>query len=265
MYNYIKGVIEDKQDNLVIIDNNGIGYEIHTSNNALEKLPNIGDVAKVLTYQVVKEDEISLYGFYSKEEKNIAKAKANNMPNDNISRSIKKASGEGSSGTYESISYEGYGIGGSAVIVDCLTDNKNRTAGDIRHIFDKANGSLGSTGCVSYLFDRQGIIIIEQNDTLTEDQLFEWALEAEADDVINEDGVFQVITNPSKFTQVRDALEEKGLSFLSANVELVPQSYIDLDDEKYEKFKKMIDNLEDNDDVQNVYHNVNMKEEDDEE
>ena len=195
----------------------------------------------------------------------IAKAKANNMPNDNISRSIKKASGEGSSGTYESISYEGYGIGGSAVIVDCLTDNKNRTAGDIRHIFDKANGSLGSTGCVSYLFDRQGIIIIEQNDTLTEDQLFEWALEAEADDVINEDGVFQVITNPSKFTQVRDALEEKGLSFLSANVELVPQSYIDLDDEKYEKFKKMIDNLEDNDDVQNVYHNVNMKEEDDEE
>lgn len=195
----------------------------------------------------------------------IAKAKANNMPNDNISRSIKKASGEGSSGTYESISYEGYGIGGSAVIVDCLTDNKNRTAGDIRHIFDKANGSLGSTGCVSYLFDRQGIIIIEQNDTLTEDQLFEWALEAEADDVINDDGVFQVITNPSKFTQVRDALEEKGLSFLSANVELVPQSYIDLDDEKYEKFKKMIDNLEDNDDVQNVYHNVNMKEEDDEE
>lgn len=195
----------------------------------------------------------------------IAKAKANNMPNDNISRSIKKASGEGSSGTYESISYEGYGIGGSAVIVDCLTDNKNRTAGDIRHIFDKANGSLGSTGCVSYLFDRQGIIIIEQNDTLTEDQLFEWALEAEADDVINEDGVFQVITNPSKFTQVRDALEEKGLSFLSANVELVPQNYIDLDDEKYEKFKKMIDNLEDNDDVQNVYHNVNMKEEDDEE
>ena len=195
----------------------------------------------------------------------IAKAKANNMPNDNISRSIKKASGEGSSGTYESISYEGYGIGGSAVIVDCLTDNKNRTAGDIRHIFDKANGSLGSTGCVSYLFDRQGIIIIEQNDSLTEDQLFEWALEAEADDVINEDGVFQVITNPSKFTQVRDALEEKGLSFLSANVELVPQNYIDLDDEKYEKFKKMIDNLEDNDDVQNVYHNVNMKEEDDEE
>lgn len=192
----------------------------------------------------------------------IAKAKANNMPNDNINRSIKKASGEGTSGTYEAISYEGYGIGGSAVIVDCLTDNKNRTAGDVRHIFDKANGSLGSTGCVSYLFDRQGIIVIAQNDTLTEDQLFEWALEAEADDVINDDGVFQVITNPSKFTQVRDALEEKGLSFLSANVELVPQSYIDLDDDKYEKFKKMIDNLEDNDDVQNVYHNVNLKEDD---
>ena len=194
----------------------------------------------------------------------IAKAKANNMPNDNINRSIKKASGEGTSGSYESITYEGYGIGGSAVIVDCLTDNKNRTAGDVRHIFDKANGSLGSTGCVSYLFDRMGVIVIEQNDSLTEDQLFEWALEANADDVVNEDGVYQVLTSPSNFVQVREALEDKGLTFLSANVELVPQSYIDLDDEKYEKFKRMIDNLEDNDDVQNVYHNVNMKEEDDE-
>ena len=192
----------------------------------------------------------------------IAKAKANNMPNDNITRSIKKASGEGASGSYEAITYEGYGIGGSAVIVDCLTDNKNRTAGDIRHIFDKANGSLGSTGCVSYLFDRMGVIVIEQSDSLTEDQLFEWALESDADDVVNEDGVYQVLTSPANFTKVRDALEEKGLSFLSANVELIPQSYIDLDDDKYEKFKKMIDNLEDNDDVQNVYHNVNLKEED---
>lgn len=190
----------------------------------------------------------------------IAKAKANNMPNDNIQRSIKKASGELGGNSYEAITYEGYGIGGSAVIVDCLTDNKNRTAGDIRHIFDKANGSLGSTGCVSYLFDRLGVIVIAKNDTLTEDQLFEWALEAEANDVVTEEDVYTVYTDPSNFVKVRDALEAKGISFLEANVEMVPQSCIDLDDEKYEKFERMINALEENDDVQNVYHNVNEKE-----
>ena len=191
----------------------------------------------------------------------IAKAKANNMPNDNIQRSIKKASGELGGGNYESITYEGYGIGGSAIIVECLTDNKNRTAGDVRHIFDKAGGALGSTGCVSYLFDRLGVIVIDKACNVSEDELFEWALEAEANDVVTLDEVYEVYTSPSNFSAVRDALEQKGLTFLSANVEMLPQSYVDLDDEKYEKFTKMIDSLEDNDDVQNVYHNVNEKDE----
>lgn len=189
----------------------------------------------------------------------IAKAKANNMPNDNINRSIKKASGEGNSASYESITYEGYGIGGSAVIVNCLTDNKNRTAGDVRHWFDKFGGSLGSTGCVSYLFDRNGVLVIEKTDNLNEDDVLEWALEADAKDVITEDEVFQVVTEPSKFEQVKTALEQHGISFISAEIEMVPQSFVDLTDEQYEKFENFVDELEDLDDVEEVYHNVNEK------
>ena len=190
----------------------------------------------------------------------ISKAKANNMPNDNIARSIKKASGESGGNNYESITYEGYGIGGSAIIVECLTDNKNRTAGDIRHIFDKSGGSLGATGCVSYLFDRKGVIVIEKCADYNEDDILEWSLEAEADDVVTEEEVYQVYTSPANFSAVREALEQKNVKFLSANVEMIPQSYVDLDDDKYEKFKNMINTLEENDDVQDVYHNVNDKE-----
>lgn len=186
----------------------------------------------------------------------IAKAKANNMPNDNITRSIKKASGETGSSNYEAIVYEGYGIGGSAVIVECLTDNKNRTAGDVRHFFDKFGGSLGSTGCVSFLFNRYGVMVIEKCDKYTEDEILEWALEAEALDVITEDEIYQVLTDPSNFENVKTALEQKGVTFVSSGVEMVPQNYVELSDEQYATFEKMVDNLEDLDDVQQVYHNV---------
>lgn len=189
----------------------------------------------------------------------IAKAKANNMPNDNITRCIKRASGEGTGGNYEDITYEGYGIGGSAVIVNCLTDNKNRTAGDVRHIFDVHRGSVGSNGCVSFMFDRLGQIVIDKDCGHSEDEILEWSLEAGADDV-NTDDVYTVITSPENFNQVRDFLEEKGLSFLSADVDLVPQNYVDLSDEQYAIFQRMIDDFENNDDVQDVYHNVNEKE-----
>ena len=179
------------------------------------------------------------------------------MPNDNINRSIKKASGEGNSANYESITYEGYGIGGSAVIVNCLTDNKNRTAGDVRHWFDKFGGSMGSSGCVSYLFDRYGVLVIEKSDKYTEDDILEWSLEAEAKDVITEDEVYQVLTEPAKFEQVKNALESHGVTFISAEIEMVPQSYVDLTEEQYEKFEKFVDALEDLDDVEEVFHNVN--------
>jgi len=188
----------------------------------------------------------------------ISKARSNNMPNDNIQRSIKKAAGELGGGNYEENTYEGYGVGGSAVIVNVLTDNKNRAAGDVRHIFDKCGGSLGSTGCVGFMFTRLGELVIEKSDSFTEDDLFEWAIENEANDVVDDGDVFEVYTEPDKFNQVKDALEEKGIKFLSADITLVPSSYIDLDENQQSTFERMIDMLEDNDDVQDVYHNVNL-------
>src|SRR5574344_488900 len=189
----------------------------------------------------------------------IDKAKSNNMPNDNITRCIKKATGAGSTENYEEVTYEGYGIAGSAVIVNCLTDNKNRTAGDVRHIFDKHSGSVGSNGCVSFMFNQLGQRVIDKNCGHTEDEIMEWSLDAGADDVITDESVYTVVTSPSNFNGVRDFLEGKGITFLSAEVSLVPQSYIDLDDSQYDVFSKMIDELENNEDVQDVYHNVNMK------
>jgi len=188
----------------------------------------------------------------------ISKARSNNMPNDNIQRSIKKAAGELGGGNYEEITYEGYGVGGSAVIVNVLTDNKNRAAGDVRHIFDKCGGSLGSTGCVNFMFTRLGELVIEKADTFTEDDLFEWAIENEANDVVDDGDVFEVYTEPDKFNQVKDALEAKGIKFLSADISLIPSSYIDLDENQQASFERMIDMLEENDDVQDVYHNVNL-------
>lgn len=194
----------------------------------------------------------------------IAKAKQNNMPNDNITRSIKKASGELGNVNYEEITYEGYGVGGSALIVKCLTDNKNRTAGDVRHAFDKHGGSLGAVGCVGYLFDTKGVLILE-NKGIDEEKLIDMCLEAEAEDVINDGDVFQIITSPSDFAKVKEVLEGQGLNFISAEVTMIPQSTIDLSESQFPTFEKLLDTLEDLDDVQDVYHNVNLPDEDEEE
>ena len=186
----------------------------------------------------------------------IDKAKQSNMPSDVINRAIKKASGELNSVNFESITYEGYGVGGSAVIVECLTDNKNRTAGDVRHCFDKFGGSLGSNGCVNYLFKSKGIIIIEKKDGLDFDSVFMQAVDAGADDIVEEDDAFTIITKNDNLLKVKSNLENSGLIVVSSDIELVPDLYIELDEDKFETFQKMIEKLEDLDDVQQVYHNV---------
>lgn len=185
----------------------------------------------------------------------IAKAKQNNMPNDTITRSIKKASGELGSINYEECSYEGYGVGGSAVIVRCLTDNKNRTAGDVRHAFDKFGGSLGALGCVQFMFDKKGVLVLEKGN-LSEDDVLLLALEAEAEDVKDEGDVFEILTDPKQLESVKSALEAKGLNFVSSEVEYIPQNYANLDEKQLETFSKMVDKLEESDDVQEVIHNV---------
>ncbi len=190
----------------------------------------------------------------------IAKAKENNMPNDNIERSIKKASGELSGVNYEAITYEGYGVGGSAVIVECLTDNKNRTAGDVRHAFDKHGGSMGNNGCVSYLFKQKGVVIVV--DAKDSEALMLDAIEEGAVDVVEDEDEIEIITEPNEHGKMRDALTAKGYNVVSANTELVPDMYVDLNEEQLGKFERMVESLEDLDDVQEVYHNVNLPEED---
>ena len=190
----------------------------------------------------------------------IAKAKANIMPNDNISRSIKKASGEDSSVNYENITYEGYGPNGVAIIVDVLTDNRNRTASEIRYIFDRNEGSLGATGCVAWMFDRKGLIVIVNNDTIDEDDLMMSAIEAGAEDVSEESEAFEIYTSPTEYSEVLSALEEAGYSFASADIEMIPQNTVQLNEEQAETVVKLIDMMEDNDDVQNIYHNAEMPE-----
>lgn len=189
----------------------------------------------------------------------IAKAKQNNMPNDTIERSIKKAAGELSGINYENCTYEGYGTGGSAVIVECLTDNKNRTAGDVRHAFDKHGGSLGSTGCVSYLFVRKGVVEVEKTENIDSDELMLSALDNGAVDINEYDDSFEVITNPNDHTRMSEELTKLGYNVLNAETTLMPDSYVDLDEDKLAKFNRMIDALEDLDDVQQVYHNVNLE------
>lgn len=191
----------------------------------------------------------------------IAKAKAANMPNDNIKRSIAKASGELSGVNYENLTYEGYGIGGSAVIVKTLTDNKNRTGGDVRHIFDKCGGNLGTTGSVSYMFENKGVIVIERTVELDEDTMMELVLESGAEDVITEEDSYEIRTAPSDFSAVRKFFEEKNYEFLEAGVMMIPNDKVTLSEEQLVSFNKMLDMFDDNDDVQEVYHNVDLPEE----
>ena len=187
----------------------------------------------------------------------IAKAKAANMPNDNIKRTIDKALGSGNTDNYESVTYEGYGPGGVAVIVEALTDNRQRTAPEVRHYFDKYGKGMGAQGCVSWSFDRKGVIIIDNEDgDYDEDAVMMDALDAGADDFNAEDNVFEITTDPDAFNDVVKALEEKNYAFVSADISLVPQTYVKLEsDEDIKNMEKLLDMLDDNEDVQNTYHN----------
>lgn len=194
----------------------------------------------------------------------ISKAKANNVPNDNIERVIKKAAGDGDKNSYDSMVYEGYGPGGVAVIVECLTDNKNRTAADVRHYFDKFGGNMGTTGCVSFMFTRKGVIAIE-NEDCDEDKLMDDCFEAGASDFNIEDDSIEVTTEPNDVYKVADALKGMGYKVVSADAAMVPSTYTALnDDEHIRLMNLLLENLDDNDDVQEVYHNWDMPDEPDE-
>ena len=187
----------------------------------------------------------------------IAKAKANNMPNDTIERGIKKAAGDGDSVNYVQVTYEGYGPSGTAIIVDALTDNKNRTAANVRNAFKKGQGNIGTQGCVSYLFDQKGQIIIAKEDCdMDADDLMMMALDAGAEDFSEEEDSFEVITAPDDFSAVREALEAENIPMASAEVTMIPQTYVSLTDEKdITNIQRILDLLDEDDDVQEVYHN----------
>ena len=192
-------------------------------------------------------------------------AKANNMPNDNIQRSIKKASGELGDVVYEQITYEGYAPGGVAVIVDTITDNRNRTASDVRHCFAKNGGNLGTTGSVGFMFDEKGVLVVENTPGMDEEEIMMMALDAGAEDVQVAEDAFEIYTLPNDFSTVREELEKQGLTFLSAEVSKLPQNTVAVTDpDVLKNIQKMLDMLEDNDDVQNVYHNAELPEEDEE-
>ena len=187
----------------------------------------------------------------------IAKAKANNMPNDNIDRSIKKAAGDANASNYERVTYEGYGPNGTAIIVDALTDNKNRTASNVRNAFTKGNGNGGTPGCVSFMFDKKGQIIVDKEECdLDADDLMMMALDAGAEDFVEEEDSFEILTDPDTFSEVREALEAEGIAMVSAEVTMIPQTYVTLTDEKdIKSIQKTLDLLDDDDDVQEVWHN----------
>lgn len=187
----------------------------------------------------------------------IAKAKANNMPNDNIERSIKKAAGDADASNYEHVTYEGYGPNGTAIIVDALTDNKNRTASNVRNAFTKGSGNVGTPGCVSFMFDKKGQIIVDKEECEMEaDDLMMAALDAGAEDFAEEEDSFEILTDPDLFSEVREALEAEGIPMVSAEVTMIPQTYVTLTDEKdIKNIQKTLDLLDDDDDVQEVYHN----------
>ena len=188
----------------------------------------------------------------------IVKEKQNNMPNDNIQRSIKKASGETNTENFEAMTYEGYGPGGVAFIVECLTDNRNRTASDVRHLFDKHGGSLGTSGSVMYMFDRKGVIMLEPKNGVSEDDVMMLALESGADDVVAEDEGYVIYTSPENFHAVTQAFANGGFNIISSEVEYIPTNVISLDENKAESIIKLKDKLEDLDDVQQVYTNADI-------
>ena len=186
----------------------------------------------------------------------IAKCKAANMPNDTINGAIKRAAGAGNNENYEEITYEGYGPNGVAIIVNATTDNRNRTAADVRHVFDKAGGNLGTQGCVSYMFEKKGVIVIERESTnMSEDDLMLLAIDAGAEDFEADDEVYEITTAPENFSAVREKLEENNLSFIEAEVRMVPNTYVKLDEKDSERMENFIEKLEDLDDVTDVYHN----------
>mgnify|MGYP000860682085 CR=1 FL=1 len=191
----------------------------------------------------------------------IAKAKANNMPNDTIKNAIKKASGANNTENFEQITYEGYGISGTAIIVEAMTDNKNRTASEVRHLFSKHGGNLGVTGCVSYMFDKKGVIVLSKESTkLEEEELFEKILENDGDieDIKSFEEIYEILTDVKEFSKILNILESLNLEVLEANIEQVPQNTVSLDDAQQEKLEKLINALEDLDDVQNVFHNAEI-------
>jgi len=190
----------------------------------------------------------------------IAKAKASNMPQDTIVRAIKKGSGELEGVNYEEIVYEGYAPGGVAVIVNVVTDNKNRSAGNVRHAYSKYGGNMGSTGCVSFMFQQKGELVIEKTDELDEDEVMMMALDAGAEDFASEEEVFVVTTTPEDFGTVREALESNGVEFLEADIKMIPNMYTSVDMDTAVKIQKMLDALEEDDDVQDVYHNAEFPE-----
>ena len=186
----------------------------------------------------------------------IAKCKAANMPNDTINNAIKRAAGSADSANYEEVLYEGYGPNGVAVIVEGSTDNKNRTAADVRHAFDKSGGNLGTTGCVSYLFNKKGVIVIDRaSSEISEDDLMLLAIDSGAEDFSAEEEVYEITTTPEDFSSVREKLEQQGLEFLEADVQMVPTTYVTLDEKGEAKMQRLLDMLDDLDDVTNVYHN----------
>ena len=231
------------------------------------KMKRWGHMARVFT-KIGKEIEIAVKAGGSDPSSNtrlrilMQNAKAENMPKENVERAIKRAT-EKDASDYKEMVYEGYGVGGTAVIVECLTDNKNRTAGDVRATFSKFGGSLGSTGCVSYMFTKKGVIIVDGAST-TEDELFELAIEAGADDVVAADDVFEVYTAPNDMGTVNEYLSAK-VSVLSANIDMIPDNTVIPSPEHATNLIRLIDRLEENDDVQNVYHNAILPEEDEEE
>ena len=187
----------------------------------------------------------------------IAKCKANNMPNDNIERSIKKAAGDGNSANYEEITYEGYGPNGVAVMIEAMTDNRNRTAGDVRHILDKFGGNLGTNGSVSWMFDKKGVIVIEKSSTkISEDDLMLEVIEAGAENFESDEEFYEITTAPEDFSAVREYLENKGITYLEAEVKMIPQNYMAIDNEEgKKKMGLIIEKLEELDDVQEIWHN----------